>query len=684
MATISGSSYIQRYTDVGCNFSLTVTADTQSIAENYTNVKYSYSCTHTGTGWSGTARPNAGYLQVAINGSTVVNVAAPLNTSSYNDGANIASGGGTVKVYHNGDGTKTFSYSISMVTGTDQNNYQCVWVASSNSGSMSLNTIPRATQPSMSASSVTMGNAITINTPRAASAFTHSLWYQVNGGKWQDIASGVTTSHSWTVPVGLASSVPNGTSISVTVICRTFNGSTNLGDKTTSFTANVPSSVVPSMGNPTATRVDNGVPSSWGVYVKGYSKVTIAITSASGSYGSTIKSYSISGPNLSSTSSSATSGVLGSAGTNTYTCTITDSRGRTASKTVSISVVDYSTPSISVSASRCNSDGTVSSSGTYVSFTAYATYASVSGKNGTLGLASCNGVSTNDFYSGVTKILAANCAINTSYTLTVSVTDTLGSSASASVTIPTASRIMNVRANKSGIAFGKFAESDNTFDVGYNATIRGHLHANNNLYVGGLFGTKYSFNGGGDSAAYMRIATLKVAGKYVNCPIEIRYYQRGSMTATSLYVRFQSTDSTDPSVDAFNYEGWCGGAYIAKTATSTWDIFIAKSESWEKIGIQYWAHYGVDVGITYRGENYTSLPSGYITAMSLYANIMWPVGAVYITYNNNNPGNFIGGTWVQFGQGRVLMGQGTGNDGSTSMSFKSGGDIVVYFWRRTA
>ena len=47
----------------------------------------------------------------------------------------------------------------------------------------------------------------------------------------------------------------------------------------------------------------------------------------------------------------------------------------------------------------------------------------------------------------------------------------------------------------------------------------------------------------------------------------------------------------------------------------------------------------------------------------------FPVGAVYITFNNNNPGNFLGGTWVQFGQGRTLIGQGTGNDGSTEMSF---------------
>ena len=452
---------------------LDVSAGNQSIADNYTTINYSYRAVRNNYGFIGTTRDNVGTLQVLINGSVVKSVAVGLTYDS--DGGNTeCSGSGSVNVGHNADGTKSCSYQVKIVGGSDPRGANYQWNSSSSSApSMSLTTIPRATQPSMSASSVTMGNAITINTPRASSAFTHSLWYQVNGGNWQDIASGVTTSYSWTVPVGLASSVPNGTSISVTVICRTYNGSTNLGDKYTSFTAYVPSSVVPSMGNPTATRVDNGVPSGWGVYVKGYSKVTIAITSASGSYGSTIKSYSISGPNLSSTSSSATSGVLGSAGTNTYTCTITDSRGRTASKTVSISVVDYAKPSISVSASRCNSDGTISSSGTYLRVTASYSIASVSSKNSVSSKSvSCNGASNTSFSSGSAFVLAANCAINTSYTLTASVKDALNNTASASITIPTASRIMNVRANKSGIAFGKFAEADNLVDFGWpiNAT----------------------------------------------------------------------------------------------------------------------------------------------------------------------------------------------------------------------
>lgn len=53
----------------------------------------------------------------------------------------------------------------------------------------------------------------------------------------------------------------------------------------------------------------------------------------------------------------------------------------------------------------------------------------------------------------------------------------------------------------------------------------------------------------------------------------------------------------------------------------------------------------------------------------IFLNKIFPVGAVYITYDKKNPGAFLGGTWEQFGQGRTLVGEGTGNDGSTSMSF---------------
>lgn len=335
-------------------------------------------------------------------------------------------------------------------------------------GNTALTTIARASSFTINAGSALLGSAVSITIDRKSSSFTHRVSYQFAGSSSTTVTTSAATSASFTPPVSLASQIPNATTGTLTISVSTWNGGTQIGSAVNkSVNLGVPTSVVPTMGTPTATRVNNGVPSSWGVYVKGFSKCTVAIVSAAGVYGSTIKSYSITGGGLNSSSSSDTTGVLNTAGTVTFTCKITDSRGRTAEKTVSITVVDYSAPSLSVSAERCSSGGTISAEGTYLRVTVDYSFASVSGKNYiTSKSVTCNGATNTTFGDGSPFTLAANVSIGSTYVLTAKVTDALGQSFSASIDIRTATRVMNVKADKTGLAIGKFSEKAG-FEVGW-------------------------------------------------------------------------------------------------------------------------------------------------------------------------------------------------------------------------
>lgn len=372
---------------------------------------------------------------------------------------------GQTTVAHNSDGSKTFSYSFSQEFGITFSGSSIG--TKSGSGTGVLTTIPRATTPTLSASSANMGDSVTINTPRASSSFTHDLAYSFAGSGWVSIATGVGTSRSWTVP-DLATRIPNATSGVMTIRCITKNGSTTVGTKTVLLTVKVPASVVPTISTVTLAEATAGLAAQFGAYIQNKSKVKATIT-ASGAKGSTIKSYSTTFQGKTHSGSSWTSGLLTKSGSLSMVTKVTDSRGRTASKTTTLTVLAYSAPKVTeFVVRRVNSEGKADSEGTRASFSYAYSVASLGGKN-TAAMTITYKKSTETAWSSSIQngsslegsgVVLSSLEFPTDYQydLRIQVKDWFGATSTYTAVLPSGAVIFDIRADGLGIAFGKTSE----------------------------------------------------------------------------------------------------------------------------------------------------------------------------------------------------------------------------------
>ena len=397
------------------------------------------------------------YIQ--LDGSSVMSY-----DGSFNIGASWVKIGSTVSktVTHNADGTKT----ITLKGFFDSQGLTSKLDDLTVSGNVTLKTIPRASSFTLSASTVTAGSTnMTVNISRASSSFTHTVQWKL--GSHSKSTSSVATSASYTIPESWLDAIPNSTSGTGTVTVTTYNGSTKIGSTSKNFTVKADSDVVPSFTGITFTPVNGDVPEEWGLYVRTKSKVTAKITGAAGVYGSTIKSYSISGDGYSGTADSLTTGFLNTAGTVTFTAKVTDSRGRTATKTASITVTDYAPPVLSsVTGFRCDSAGTEQDDGNYISLTADFSGSSLDGKNPITG--EYRYMAEGGDWSQYIPLTAGQAAVfyatgDATFTVQVQVSDTF-TSFTQDIVVNSTRFIMDFKAGGTGIAFGKAAELENTLE----------------------------------------------------------------------------------------------------------------------------------------------------------------------------------------------------------------------------
>ena len=447
--------------------SIGITENSYSVANNTSSVTVSVNISWTGGSWDHNYYTK--YVNIAGTRYDFNNVKVNPNRTTTGSQTLYST---TVTIGHNSDGTGSVSCYASVKTATGSGT-----VTASNS--KTLTTIPRTSNISISASSANMGSAITVYSNRKSTSFTHYLYYSIGNG-WQRIATGIGDSYAWTVPLSLASSIPSATSRSVSLLLETYSGSTYIGSTQTSFTANVPSSVAPSVSGISVVD-NNGYASTFGGYVQGKSIPKITVN-ASVSY-SSISQYKVSfqGNSYISSSNAITLGAISQTGSLNITVTVTDARGRTASKTVSITGLAYSSPSLSVSAIRCDSDGTANDEGTYMKVSCMAEIAPIDNKNSKAVTLKYKKKTVTDWTTqktwavySVNENIIISADIDSSYDIQLTAADYF-TSANHNALLGTVAVIMDFNASGKGMAIGKVSESDGLevdWDAQFNKTLK--------------------------------------------------------------------------------------------------------------------------------------------------------------------------------------------------------------------
>ena len=455
---------------VNQSLSVTEVAGSQNISANTSKVRILWTSTQSGSSWNGYTRTATYY--VSINGGA--EQAYPVTyTLPQNSTATIADV--TITVTHRGDGTGTVKVRTWMDTGISAGEVTM-------SKSLTLATIPRVSVPTLSVNSIDIGQQMTIYTNRQSSSFTHHLYYSVNGGAFVGVTSGITDSITWTVPYDILSSIPNSKQATVTIKLYTFSGETNLGNNDVSFIAYVPSNAntqpsitvneikpISSLASPFNT-----------LYIQGLSRVKADFTAA-GVRGSSITSRSIVVEGETYDSSDAyTSKYLSGHGEITVTLSATDSRGITGSVTRKINVMAYAKPKImgavdgaDIVCSRCDANGNITDSGTYLKVKARRSYSKVmpdvqknfcaivvryGAANGQMSswqtILAKDNLSTNIVDSA--PLLGGALAVDTSYVVQVGVKDDISDVVYATFNIPT-DKIDSHEGN-GFLALGKYSE----------------------------------------------------------------------------------------------------------------------------------------------------------------------------------------------------------------------------------
>lgn len=430
----------------GWQLRLDYTVKSQSI-ENNTSALDLTLYVYDGTGYSQNESANEAYY--ILQGTKTWNPYNYPSTGWYKLGAK------SITVTHSGDGTGKVTLSGEWDCGFDSSYTPRHLTVS---GSVTLPTIPRAS--SVSAANGTMGGNVAITITRKNSSFTHKLSYNAGSG-YVSIATGVATSYTWASPDSMIDATTNASSRTVTIKCETYNGSSKIGESTTTCVLTVPESLVPSLSVVLSDAA--GYQPTYG-WVQNKSQLK-AVATSGGVRGSTIVGTVMKIGNENANLN--TGNLLTKSGSVVVTVTTTDSRGRSKTVTNTITVQQYAGPTIAnlTYARGSYTSGVWTENNTGADIKVMFDLA-ISLRNNTASISlkidDENRQTLSAQSSGSKVVYIAGVGTDTTRKLTVVATDAFSSSFTKEMDVATVEVPLNINFNLPGACFGGVAEKEKT------------------------------------------------------------------------------------------------------------------------------------------------------------------------------------------------------------------------------
>lgn len=488
----------------------------------------------------------------------------------------------------------------------------------------------------VSAPNGTIGSAIALTITKIDNSYTDDITYSF-GSVTGTIASGTTaTTLSWTPPLSLASEIPNASSATCTFTCTTYSNGTLIGTTTKTITLTVPQSLAPTVSVSYADTIAQCL--TWGLLVQSRSKLAFTIT-ASGQQGATIASYSTSVNGTSYNSASFTTDVLLYNGTNSYTVTVTDSRGLQTVSTGNFSVVAYSNPSLTLTlCDRNDSDpdqvdigfdfsvASVSSNNDANYRLDYKLKSASTWTNGT--------VQSLGAYSGSISDLIANLDGGDEWDIRINVIDSF-QTASVESEVGVAGNILLNSRHNGGLGLLMKSQADNQLDIGKPTVHHGAVLEQ--------FGSTVQTHSA--SGNYAQVVSFELLGSHLTAPITVEFIRTGDARPTKVTFCFGSGGT----LTSFNSNN-VTDVYL-HYASSVWTLYIGKSSASDKVEIldvhNSWSN--SDISVEWDDDSISTLPTGTVQAEAVNTNIEVNANAVSVasaTWTNTGSITLTKGTWI--------------------------------------